>query len=195
MTTILRLDSSASGDASVTNGLSDLLIDTLAATEEHVEIVRRDLTALPALDNALLVAVNTPSDARTAAQSQLAAESDAIIAELEAADIIIVGSPLYNFGVSSAIKAWMDVVARAGRTFSYSDTGQPIGHLQEKKAYVVTASGGVPLGSDMDFGTPHLRTFLGFVGITDVELIDAGGLLLDETKLEQAQNQIKALTA
>lgn len=192
MTSILRLDSSASGDASVTNGLSDLLIDTLAASEASVDVVRRDLTALPSLNNALLAANNTPTADRTSEQIDAASTSDALIGELEAAETIVIGAPLYNFGVPSGVKAWMDLVARAGRTFSYTETG-PVGHLTGKKAYIVVASGGVPLGSEADFGTPHLTTFLNFLGISDVVLIDAGGLQFDDTKVEKAQDQIKAL--
>lgn len=192
MTTILRLDSSASGDASVTNSLSDLLIDTLAASEESVDIIQRDLTGLPSLDNALLVANNTPASDRTEEQAQAAATSDALIADLEAADTIVIGAPVYNFGVPGAVKAWMDLVARAGRTFSYAESG-PVGHLTGKKAYIVVASGGVALGSEIDFGTPHLTMFFNFLGISDVEVIDATGLRLDATKVEQAHEQIKSL--
>lgn len=194
MTTILRLDSSASGESSVTNGLSDLLIETLAASEEHVDVVRRDLTTLPALNNALLSANNTPDEARTADQVELAAIADELIAELEWADVVVIGSPIYNFGVPSGVKAWMDLVARAGRTFSYSETG-PVGHLSGKKAYIVSSSGGVALGSEADFATPHLRVFLNFLGLTEVELIDAGGLMMDASKIDHAQEQIRALAS
>lgn len=190
MTTILRLDSSASGDSSVTNSLSDLLIDTLSASEDHVDVVRRDLTELPALSNALLNANNTPASERTAEQAELASTADALIEELEEADIIVIGAPIYNFGVPSGVKAWMDFVARAGRTFAYTEAGA-VGRLVGKKAYVVSASGGVALGSEADFATPHLTMFLNFLGITDVNLIDAGGLLMDANKIEKAQDQIK----
>lgn len=189
MTTILQLDSSASGPDSVTNGLNALLVDTIAA---DATIVYRDLTGLPALSNDLLVANNTPAADRTPAQNQAATLADAIIREVEAADIVVIGSPIYNFGVPSGVKAWMDLVARAGRTFSYSDTG-PVGHLTDKKAYIVSASGGVALNSEADFGTPHLRTFLGFLGITDVTVIDAGGLMMDPDKVQKAQDQIREL--
>ncbi len=194
MTTILRLDSSASGDSSVTNSLSDLLIETLAATEQHVDLIRRDLTALPALNNDLLSANNAPESERSPAQVELAETADAIIGELEAADIIVIGAPIYNFGVPSGVKAWMDLAARAGRTFDYTESG-PAGRLLDKKAYVVSASGGVQLGSEADFATPHLTVFLNFLGITDVNLIDAGGLLMDESKFGKAQDQIRALAA
>lgn len=192
MTNILRLDSSASGEASVTNGLSALLIDTLSAVQGDADVQRRDLTTLPVLDNSHLIANNTPAAERTAGQAALAAIADDLITELEAADVVVIGAPLYNFGVSSGVKAWMDFVARAGRTFSYGENG-PVGHLAGKTAYIVSSSGGVPLGSEADFATPHLTQFLNFLGITDVHLIDAGGLLLDETKIDQAHDQIKAL--
>lgn len=189
MTTILQLDSSASGTASVTNALNTLLVETIGT---DATVVHRDLTNLPSLSNELLVANSTPAADRTPAQNELAALADSIIGEAEAADVLVIGTPIYNFGVPAAVKAWMDLIARAGRTFSYSETG-PVGHLTGKKAYIVSASGGVPLGSEADFATPHLRTFLGFLGISDVSVIDAGGLMMDPNKIETAQAQIREL--
>ncbi len=109
-------------------------------------------------------------------------------------DVIVIGAPIYNFGVPGAVKAWMDLIARAGRTFSYSETG-PVGHLTGKKAYIVSASGGVALGSEADFATPHLTLFLGFLGITDITVIDAGGLMADPDKIQKAHDQIRQLAA
>lgn len=189
MTSLLRLDSSASGEASVTSRLNDLLVETLGA---DVTVTRRDLSQLPSLSTDRFLANGTPVDERTPQQAELAALGDAVIAEIEAADVVVIGAPIYNFGVPSGVKAWMDLTARAGRTFRYTESG-PEGLLSGKKAYIVTASGGVPLGSDADFATPHLQTFLGFLGFTDIVQIDAGGLMMDDTKVEQAENQIRQL--
>jgi FMN-dependent NADH-azoreductase len=191
MTAILQLDSSATGEASVTNGLNALLVEVIGT---DATVVHRDLTTLPALSNELLVANNTPATDRTPGQNELATLADSIIAEAEAADVIVIGAPIYNFGVPGAVKAWMDLIARAGRTFSYSETG-PVGHLTGKKAYIVSASGGVALGSEADFATPHLTLFLGFLGITDITVIDAGGLMADPDKVQKAQDQIRQLAA
>jgi FMN-dependent NADH-azoreductase len=191
MTAILQLDSSATGEASVTNGLNALLVEVIGT---DATVVHRDLTTLPALSNELLVANNTPATDRTPGQNELATLADSIIAEAEAADVIVIGAPIYNFGVPGSVKAWMDLIARAGRTFSYSETG-PVGHLTGKKAYIVSASGGVALGSEADFATPHLTLFLGFLGITDITVIDAGGLMADPDKVQKAQDQIRQLAA
>ena len=116
-----------------------------------------------------------------------------MIAELEAADAIVIGMPIYNFAPPAALKAWADQVAVPGRTFSYSADG-PKGLLEGKKAYVVVTSGGTQVDSPIDFATPWLRFFLGFIGITDVTVIAADRLGADaEAKLAEAQEQIAAL--
>lgn len=189
MTTILRIDSSVSGDASVTNRLNQLLVETLdgAAT-----VIHRDVTALPALSADLFVAGLTPPAERTDAQHGLARLSDDIIDELEQADIVVIGAPIYNFGVPSGIKAWMDLAARAGRTFAYTESG-PKGLVSGTSAYIVSSSGGVSIGAEGDFATPHLSQFLTFLGIEVLDVIDAGGLMMDATKVEQAEEQIRRL--
>ena len=98
------------------------------------------------------------------------------MAELQAADTIVIGTPIYNFTSPASLKAWMDLVARPRVTFHYTENG-PEGLLSGKKAIIAVASGGVPIGSDMDFLTPHLRHFLGFIGITDVEFVTAKDLV------------------
>jgi FMN-dependent NADH-azoreductase len=189
MTNILQLDSSVSGDASVTNRLSSLLVETLGA---EASVTRRDLSTLPSLTADRFAANGTPAADRSPAQAELGALGDDVIAELEGADILVISAPVYNFGVPSGVKAWMDLAARAGRTFQYTPEG-PEGLVTNKSAYIVSASGGVPLGSEMDFATPHIRTFLGFLGFTDITLIDAGGLLMDSEKVQKAEEQIRQL--
>lgn len=189
MTNILQLDSSVSGDASVTNRLSSLLVETLGA---DASVTHRDVSALPSLTADRFAANVTAAADRTPAQTELGALGDEVITELEGADILVISAPVYNFGVPSGVKAWMDLTARAGRTFQYTPNG-PEGLVTNKSAYIVSASGGVPLGSEMDFATPHLRTFLGFLGFTDITLIDAGGLLMDSEKVQKAEEQIRQL--
>ncbi|MDH3266802.1 MAG: NAD(P)H-dependent oxidoreductase, partial [Gammaproteobacteria bacterium] len=109
---------------------------------------------------------------RDAAQREALAFSDRLVAELQHADAIVIGAPIYNFNIPAALKAWIDMIARARVTFRYTDNG-PKGLLEGKKAYIVVASGGVKIGSKADFATPYLRHALAFVGITDVEFIGA----------------------
>ena len=104
------------------------------------------------------------------------AESDTLVAELEAADVLVIGTPIYNFAIPAALKAWFDQVARPRVTFRYTEDGS-VGLLGGKKAYIVVASGGVPVGSPVDFATPYIRHMLGFLGISDVEIVAADSLL------------------
>jgi FMN-dependent NADH-azoreductase len=116
--------------------------------------------------------------------------SDALIAELERAEVIVLGLPLYNFGVPSTLKAYFDHVARAGMTFQYTDTG-PVGLLTGKKAYVTAARGGLYAGTPADTQTPYVRQFLGFLGIEDVEFVYAEGLAISEASREAALARAK----
>ena len=130
---------------------------------------------MPLIDEAWIGANFTPAEERTQEQLEILAFSDELVAELKAADILVIGSPIYNFGVPAALKAWVDLVARARLTFRYTENG-PEGLLKGKTAYVVIASGGVPVDSAVDFATPYLRQALRFVGITDIEIIAADQL-------------------
>lgn len=190
--TVLHIDSSARAESSVTRGLSAEITARLNA--DH--IIRRDLaTALPLLDEAWIGANFTPADQRTDAQKALLAQSDALIAELKQADTVVIGTPIYNFSVPSTLKAWIDLVARVGVTFSYTENG-PIGLLEGKRAIIAVASGGTQAGSDIDFATTYLRHVLGFIGITDVELVAADQLSMDsEGSMERAKSAIAALAA
>ena len=153
-----------------------LSADLIGALEERhgsIELARRDLNkGLPFVDEAWIGANFTAAEERSADQRATLAESDALVAELKAADVIVIGTRIYNFSVPAALKAWIDMVARARLTFRYTENG-PEGLLKGKRAYVVIASGGVPVGSALDFATPYLRHVLGFIGITDVEVIAA----------------------
>ncbi|MDH3533384.1 MAG: NAD(P)H-dependent oxidoreductase [Gammaproteobacteria bacterium] len=173
---ILEVSASGRGRESVSRRLTQDIIDALEASSDRVAVTRRDLRdGVPLVDAAWIDANFTAADARTAAQHQALAESDRLVAELRQADVVVIGAPIYNFGVPAALKAWVDMIARARLTFRYTDNG-PEGLLQGKKAYVVIASGGVPVDSPVDFATPYLRQALRFVGITDIEIIAADRL-------------------
>jgi FMN-dependent NADH-azoreductase len=136
-----------------------------------------------------------PAEARDAGARATLDLSDRLIAELKAADTIVIGMPIYNFGMPASLKAWIDLVARSGVTFRYGEDG-PVGLLEGKRAVVAVASGGTRVGSDIDFATGHLRHVLGFMGITDVELVAADALMAgSEEKVEMAQDRIEALAA
>jgi FMN-dependent NADH-azoreductase len=176
MTTILQINSAARTGAQSTL-LAGELVTKLQQTNPGAQLVVRDLLAdnLPHLDDAVLGAFFTPADQRSAEQQAVVAKSDALIAELKAADIVVIGAPLYNFGVSSQLKTYFDQIARAGVTFVYSENG-PKGLITGKKVYIVSARGGKYLGTPNDTQTQYLKSFLGFLGMTDVSFIYAEGL-------------------
>ena len=173
---ILQVSASGRRAESVSRKLSNEIIEALETREGDVEVVHRDLSrGVPFVDERWIEANFTPEEERTPVQREALGESDALVAELEAADVIVIGSPIYNFGIPAALKAWVDMVTRARKTFRYTSEG-PEGLLEGKKAYVVIASGGVPVDSAADFATPYLRHALKFVGITDVDVIAADQL-------------------
>ena len=190
--TVLHIDSSARLTGSVFRDLTAQVVERLGAKE----IIRRDLaTPLPLLDEAWIGANFTPVDQRSEDQKSLLALSDELIAELQASDTIVIGAPVYNFSVPSTLKAWIDLVARAGVTFRYSEAG-PEGLLKGKRAIVVVTSGGTPAGSDYDYASRYLSQILGFIGITDVELVAADQQAIDaEGSINKAKSAIAALAA
>ena len=183
---ILRIDSSARQDTSETRALIDTLIDRIQASADTT-IIHRDLAVdAPGFVNEAWVEANfTTPDARSDAQAAELSASDTLVQELEAADVIVIGAPIYNFNIPGVLKAWIDMVARAQVTFRYGANG-PEGLLKNKKAYVVMASGGVVMGSTMDFASPYLRHILGFIGIQDVEFISAAEIKADPYRLDTA---------
>jgi len=166
MTHILHITSSIRGEESVSNALGSKLIEGITARDGATTVIR-DLSAndLPFVSAARFGANLAPADERTPEQAELAAIADTLIAELEAADTIVISTPVYNFGPPAVLKAWADLVARAGTTFAYTANG-PVGLLEGKTAYITAASGGTPIGGDMDFMSSWLKFFLGFIGIT-----------------------------
>jgi len=175
---VLRVDSSARREGSVTRRVTDALIDRLMDTGGTVETTVRDLAEhAPHFVDAAWVAANfTPPEQRTPVQQAVLAESDALVAELKAADMLVIGVPIYNFGVPAALKAWVDMVARVRLTFRYTENG-PVGLLRGKRAWLVVASGGTTAGSEIDFATSYLRHVLAFLGIDDVQIVAADRVL------------------
>lgn len=192
MTKILRIDASARREGSV----SRLLTDQIMARFADATVTTRDVaTPLPLIDEIWVGANFTPEADRDAAQKAALAKSDELVAELMAADVIVIGTPIYNFSLPSTLKAWIDLIARAGVTFKYTDIG-PVGQLTGKRAIVAMASGGTQIDSDIDFAGRYLRHMLGFVGINDVTFIQADQLGAGtEAKMKSAATAIDALAA
>ena len=198
MTNILYLTASIRSDSdSVSRGLGQRLVDGLVA-RDGASVTVRDIAAeaLPFVSAERFAANLTPAAERTPEQAELAAIADTLIAELQAADTIVIASPVYNFGPPASLKAWADLVARAGTTFRYTATG-PEGLLTGKKAYLAIASGGTPVGSDIDFMTRWLTFFLGFLGISDITMVAADGIMGEggEAKIAAAQTAAAQLAA
>lgn len=186
MTTILEISASGRKHGSITRLLTGELVDALSGGNSAANIIRRDLsTGIDFVDEQWIAANFTDPEKRSLEQRAALSESDALVEELKSADIVVIGAPIYNFGVPAALKAWIDMIARARLTFRYTDNG-PVGLLSGKKAYVVVASGGVPIDSDLDFATPYLRQALQFVGINDIDVIAApqGGRPSDDVLSE-----------
>ena len=189
--TVLHIDSSARTAGSVTRDLSARIVGKLGG-----DVIRRDLTtALPQITEAWVGANFTPADQRDDLQRDTLALSDALIDELQRADTVVIGLPVYNFGVPAALKAWIDLVARAGVTFRYTADG-PEGLLKGKRAILAVATGGTPVGSDIDFATGYMRHVLGFFGITEVEIIAADRVMAQgEEAVAEARQEIERLAA
>ena len=170
---ILEVAASGRNEGSVSRMLSADLVGALEERHGSIALTRRNLNeGVPFVDEAWISANFTAAEERSADQRAVLAESDSLVAELKAADVLVIGAPIYNFSIPAALKAWIDMVARARVTFRYTENG-PKGLLEGKKAYVIIASGGVPVDSAVDFATPYLRHALAFIGITDVEVIAA----------------------
>ncbi|MEM1064789.1 MAG: NAD(P)H-dependent oxidoreductase [Pseudomonadota bacterium] len=189
--TVLRIDSSARRTGSVSRDLLDRIV---ARFDDDTPVITRDLAdGVPQISEAWVNANFTQASQRSSEQQAVLALSDTLVAELKAADTLLIGLPIYNFGVPAALKAWVDQVARAGLTFQYSDTG-PKGLLSGKRAIIAVASGGTEAGSEIDFATGYMRHVLGFIGITDVTFVAADRLMLDADATMQAANaQVAAL--
>ena len=158
----------------LTGSASRTAADFIVSQQGADTVINRDLaqTSLPIIDEAWVNARLVPADEKSEDDKAILALSDTLVDELKTADTIVIGMPIYNFGMPASLKAWVDLVARPKVTFEYTSDG-PRGLLEGKSAIVVYASGGVPMNSPVDFATPHMKTVLGFLGITDVRFVTA----------------------
>ena len=199
MTTLLQLTSSLSSTDGQSSKLAQEFVDEWRAAHPGARVIVRDLarTPVPHLDAARFGAFLAKPESRTLEQQAVIRYSDALIDELRRADVIVLGLPMYNFGVPSTLKAYFDHIARAGVTFRYTDKGA-VGLLGGKKAYIFAARGGKYVGTPYDFETGYVRQFLAFIGIDDVEFIYAEGLALGEASAQSsmaaARGAIQRLT-
>lgn len=201
MSSILLVTSSPRGAASHSTRVATELAAKLRDADPRQRLVVRDLVArpLPHIDPDYSTGIYTPAEDRTQRQSDVVAVSDAVLDELVAADTVILATGFINFGISSTLKSWIDHVARAGRSFSYGEGG-PKGHLTGKKVYIVLASGGIyseGAAVHMDHAIPYLRSVLGFLGMTDVEVIRVEGVGMGpeatNAALDKATARIEAI--
>lgn len=183
---ILRIDSSASHEHSITRRLGDEVIRRLNQIHPGTDLTERDLSSgIGFLSESWVQANLTSPVERTRAQHEILAVSDQLVCELDSADVILITAPIYNFSVPAALKAWIDMVCRARLTFHYTENG-PEGLLKDRPVYLVMASGGVPFGSSADFASGYLRHILGFIGIRDVRLVYAEGTNANPAASENA---------
>jgi FMN-dependent NADH-azoreductase len=198
MKTLLQIRTSMFSAGGQSSQLAQHFVDDWRAANPDGEVITRDIGAqpVPHLTAERFQAFLAKPDARTAEQQEVAAYSDELIEELRQADVIVLGLPMYNFGVPSTLKAYFDHIARSGVTFSYTEKG-PKGLITGKKAYVFAARGGLYAGTPLDTQTSYVRDFLRFLGIDDVEFVHAEGLAMgDEPKnaaLVKARESIRRL--
>lgn len=199
MKTLLQLNSSLNANGGQSSQLANSYVAAWQAAHQGSVVKTRNLAAdaIPHLTAERFGAFLAKPEDRTPEQQAVAAYSDELIAELKSADVIVIGAPMYNFGIPSQLKAYFDHVARAGITFQYSATG-PVGLVTGKKAYVFSTRGGFYAGTPADTETAYVRDFLKFIGITDVEFVYAEGLAYGpesaQTNLGKANAEIERLT-
>ncbi|MBI3714103.1 MAG: NAD(P)H-dependent oxidoreductase [Burkholderiales bacterium] len=197
---ILQINSSARVQGSHSSQLASQVSARLREQHADATFSLRDLatTPQPALDEAALQALFTPAEQRTPEQAARVAIDDALIAEVQAADVVVIGAPMYNFGISSQLKNWIDAISRAQVTFRYTANG-PEGLLSGKKVIVVLTRGGLYRNTPNDTQMPYLKNFLGFLGMSDVEFIYAEGLAMgpdaEQRALSDAESQIASALA
>lgn len=196
MSRILVIESSARQQGSVSRELTQQFIGNWQAAHPADQIQVRDLVVdpVPHLDATLLGGWMTPSEQQSEAEKAALARSNLLTDEVLAADVLVLAAPMYNFAIPSTLKAWLDHVLRAGVTFKYTETG-PQGLLTGKRAFVLTARGGIYAGSALDHQEPYLRQALAFIGIHDVQFIHAEGLNLGAEFSEKGLAQARAKVA
>lgn len=193
---ILHLDSAITGEASVSRKLTADIVAKLTAANPGATVTYRDLNqGVPAIDSDWFAAVRMAPENPTPEQQRLIDISDAYLAEVEAADVLVIGLPVYNFNLPAQLKNWLDQIARAGKSFRYTEAG-PEGLLTGKRAIIAYSAAGTPFGSDFDHASGYLRFMLGFLGITDVDFVAADRLAMDrDAGLARAQDALDKLAA
>jgi FMN-dependent NADH-azoreductase len=201
MTTLLQINASINNEKGQSSQLANQFVEAFQQQHPDAKVIVRHVAAaepVPHLDAGRFGAFITQPEARNAEQAAVVAYSDALIAELKQADVIVIGLPMYNFGVPSQLKAYFDHIARAGVTFRYTENG-PVGMLTGKKVYVFAARGGIYAGTPMDTQTNYVRDFLRFIGLADIEFVYAEGLAISpqskEAGLANAAAAIERLAA
>jgi FMN-dependent NADH-azoreductase len=201
MTTLLQIKASISHDQGLSSQLANNFVAAYRRSHPDAKVLVREVASaepVPHLNGERFGAFIAKPEARTDAQHAVVAYSDALIDELKRADIVVIGLPMYNFGVPSQLKAYFDHIARAGVTFKYSATG-PVGLLTGKKVYIFAARGGLYAGSPLDTQTGYVRDFLAFLGMRDVQFVYAEGLAVSaesrEAGLAKAAAEIASLAA
>ncbi|HEY8098873.1 MAG TPA: NAD(P)H-dependent oxidoreductase [Methylobacter sp.] len=192
MKTLLQLNSSIFSSGGHSTQLADQFVASWHANASDAEVIVRDLAhdPIPHLDAQRVLAFFAQPEMRTPEQQTYIAESDALIEEIKQAQIIVIGLPMYNFGIPSTLKAYFDQIARAGVTFRYTENG-PEGVLTGKKVFVFAARGGMYAGTPLDSQTSYVRDFLSFLGMNDVEFVYAEGLNMGEATKEAALTEAK----
>lgn len=197
MKKVLTLNTGLNGTSGKSNKLVQDFVSRLKI-QEQVSVTERDLAVddIHHLNLKEMQSWMTPENSRSNEQAKLALISDTLIAELENSDVIVIGMPMYNFGAPSVFKSWIDRVARAGKTFRYTENG-PVGLLNNKKVYVLATRGGLYAGTPKDTQTQYIKDVFAFIGIEDVEFVYAEGLAMGEESaknaLEQAEQKIVEL--
>ncbi len=197
---ILQINSSARREASHSTRLASRIVQRLRDADHNATLTVRDLGSVPhpVLDEAALGALFTPANQRTPKQAARVALDDTVIAEIQAADVVVLGVPMYNFGVSTQLKNWIDAISRAGVTFRYTEKG-PEGLLKGKKVYVALTRGGKYRNTPADTQVPYLKTVFTFLGLIDVQFVYAEGLAMgpdaEQRAIASAHEQIEEAVA
>jgi FMN-dependent NADH-azoreductase len=195
---ILHIISSPRGEASQTIQLGEEIISKLIAKQKNAPVTVRNLTtdSLPYIGDSQIQSFNTPPENRSAEQLKDLRNSDEVLAELKNADVVVIGAPMYNFGIPAVLKTWIDHLARAGLAFTYTANG-PVGLIQDKKVFLAIGTGGVYSEGDYkayDFIEPYLRTSLGFFGMTDVTAFRVEGVSVSALKENAMQVALEKLS-
>lgn len=192
---LLHIDSSARLEGSDSRRLSQQFVQQWIATHADYQVIERDIASkpLPHLDQTMLAAMMSPIEQHTPEMAEIASRINLLVDEFLVADVIVLGVPMYNLGIPSTLKAYIDHIVMAGKTFAYTDKGA-VGLVHDRPVYIITARGGIHAGTASDQQAPYLKTLFNFVGIEDVNFIHSEGLNMGEEirakGIQQAQQDI-----